>query len=84
MYLCNKGIEYASFNDFYIGFFNCPDSVVFFCFSFHSWQNLQIRIVDIIVLLRDVFHIGLVIGPRPTVLAWGAAEHQYSRPRTYN
>ena len=37
-----------------------------------------------IVLLRDVFHIGLVIGPRPAVLAWGAAERQYSRPRTYN
>ena len=38
----------------------------------------------IIVLLRDVFNIGLVIGPRPAVLAWGAAERQYSRPRTYN
>ena len=37
-----------------------------------------------IVLLRDVFHIGLVIGPRPAVLAWGAAEAQYSRPTTYN
>jgi len=39
---------------------------------------------NIIVLLRDVFHIGLVIGPRPAVLAWGAAERQYCRPRTYN
>ena len=39
---------------------------------------------DIIVLLRDVFHIGLVIGPRPAVLAWGTAERQYSKPRTYN
>jgi hypothetical protein len=29
-----------------------------------------------IVLLRDVFHIGLVIGPRHSVLAWGAAERQ--------
>ena len=37
-----------------------------------------------IVLLRDVFHIGLVISPRPAVLAWGAAERQYSRPMTYN
>ena len=37
-----------------------------------------------IVLLRDVFHIGLVIGLRPAVLARGAAERQYSRPRTYN
>jgi hypothetical protein len=27
---------------------------------------------NIIVLLRDVFHIGLVIGPRPAVLARGA------------
>ena len=30
----------------------------------------------IIVLLRDVFNIGLVIGPRPAVLAWGVAERQ--------
>jgi len=37
-----------------------------------------------IVLLRDAFHIGLVIGPRPAVLAWGADEDQYIRPRTYN
>ena len=28
----------------------------------------------IIVLLRDVFHISLVIGPRSDVLAWGAAD----------
>jgi hypothetical protein len=41
-----------------------------------QWNN--------IVLLRDVFYIGLVIGPRPAVLAWGAVERQYSRPRTYN
>jgi hypothetical protein len=26
-------------------------------------------LLDNIVLLRDVFHIGLVIGPRPAVLA---------------
>ena len=38
---------------------------------------------NIIVLLRNVFHIGLVIDPRPALLAWGAAERQYSRPRTY-
>ena len=41
-------------------------------------------IYNIIVLLRDVFHIGLVIGPRPAVLARGVAERQHSRPRTYN
>jgi hypothetical protein len=46
--------------------------------------NKIIRIGIIIVLLRDVVHIGLVIGPRNAVLAWGAAERQYSRPRTYN
>jgi hypothetical protein len=40
--------------------------------------------VKTIVVLRDVFHIGLVIGPRPVVLARDAAERQYSRPRTYN
>jgi hypothetical protein len=44
----------------------------------------KIKSKYIIVLLRDVFHIGLVIGPRPAVLAWGTAERQYSRPRTYN
>jgi len=33
--------------------------------------------------LRDVFHIGLVIGPRPAVLAFGCASGQYSRPQTY-
>ena len=46
-------------------------------------KKLQQGMLDTIVLLRDVFHIGLVIGPRPAVLAWGAAERQYSRPRTY-
>ena len=34
-----------------------------------------------IVLLRDAFHISLVTGPRPAVLAWGAAEGQYIRPK---
>jgi hypothetical protein len=28
-----------------------------------------------IVLLRDVFHIGLVIGPKSAVLAWGSIQH---------
>ena len=29
-----------------------------------------------IVLLRDVCHVGLIIGPRTVVLAWGVAEGQ--------
>jgi hypothetical protein len=45
--------------------------------------NVLFAYVAYIVLLRDVFHIGLVIGPRRAVLAWGAAERQYRRPRTY-
>ena len=45
------------------------------------WSKKQIKRQNNIVLLRDVFHIGLVIGPRPAVLAWGAAECQYIRPR---
>ena len=49
-----------------------------------SFKLVQLLSVHNIVLLRDVFHIGLVIGPRPAVLALGAAEAQYSRPRTYN
>jgi hypothetical protein len=34
-----------------------------------------------LVIGRDVFHIGLVIGPRSAVLAFGCASGQYSRPR---
>ena len=48
------------------------------------WKLTFQCLVNTIVLLRDVFHIGLVIGPRPAVLARGAAERQYSRSRTYN
>ena len=40
--------------------------------------------LNTIVLLREVFYIGLAIGLRPAVLAWGTAEGQYIRPRTYN
>ena len=47
-------------------------------------KYIDIRICYNIVLLRDVFHIGLIIGLRTAVLARGAAEGQYSRPRTYN
>ena len=32
-------------------------------------DNNNIELINNIVLLRDVFHIGLVIGPRPAVLA---------------
>jgi hypothetical protein len=46
--------------------------------------TMAIKYNWIIVLLRDAFHIGLVIGPRPAVLARGAAEGQYIRPRTYS
>ena len=49
-------------------------------------DNIIIRLVhDNIVLLHDVFHIGLIIGPRTAaVLAWATAEGQYCRPRSYN
>ena len=33
MYLCDRGIYFASFYDFDIGFWNCSDSVDFFAFS---------------------------------------------------
>ena len=39
-------------------------------------RSINVYLVNNILLLRDVFHIGLVIGPRPAVLAWGAAERQ--------
>ena len=32
MYICVKGIDFASFYDFCIGFWNCSDSVVFCVF----------------------------------------------------
>ena len=31
MYLCVRDIEFASFYDFSIGFWNCSDSVIGFC-----------------------------------------------------
>jgi hypothetical protein len=36
------------------------------------------------LLLRDDFHIGLVISPMVAVFAWGEAECQYSNPRISN
>jgi hypothetical protein len=47
-------------------------------FSLH-----QRKTVNNIVLLRDVFHIGLDIGPKPTVLAWGAAERQIQQTEKF-
>jgi hypothetical protein len=44
----------------------------------------KISVLDWFLPLRDVFHIGLVIGPRSVVLAFGCASGQYSRPRIYN
>jgi hypothetical protein len=32
-------------------------------------RSINVYLVNNILLLRDVFHIGLVIGPRPAVLA---------------
>ena len=49
-----------------------------------NYNQVNSSVLNNIVLLRDVFHIGLVKGPRPAVLARGTAERQYSRPRTYN
>ena len=31
MYLCVRGVDFASLYDFDISFLNCSDSVVFFC-----------------------------------------------------
>ena len=47
------------------------------CFMFQYLQHLSRNYNlwkwrETIVLLHDVFHIGLVIGPRPAVMAWGA------------
>jgi hypothetical protein len=36
MYLCVKGIDFASFYNFSIGYWNYSDSVVFFNFSFYN------------------------------------------------
>ena len=63
----------------------CIVSYYVLCLYLICYTNVSTKVTrNNIVLLRDIFHIGLVIGPRPAVLAWGAAERQYSRPRTYN
>jgi hypothetical protein len=60
-----------------------PDNVPFM-YRLKSYAPFINGENETIVLLRDAFHIGLVIGPRPAVLAWGAAVGQYIRSRTYN
>ena len=35
MYMCWGGIDFARFYNFLIGFWNCFDGVLFFCFSFY-------------------------------------------------
>ena len=37
MYLCAMSIDFASFKDVDIRFWNCSDSVVFFCFAFYFY-----------------------------------------------
>jgi hypothetical protein len=55
--------------------------IMYYDLSHILLQYVRFCMSNNIVLLRDVFHIDLVIGPRPAVLAWGAAERQYNRPR---
>jgi len=38
MYLCARGIDFASFYDFVIEFWNCSDSVVFLFFFFFYYK----------------------------------------------
>ena len=49
-----------------------------FCIdSFHHIKAYILLYVNNIVLLRKVFHIGLVIGPRKAIMDLGVAEVQY-------
>jgi hypothetical protein len=44
MYLYVRGIDFASFYDFDIQFWNCFDSVLIFVFHFLLWQEENIRL----------------------------------------
>ena len=50
MYLCVNGIDFASFYDFGIGFWNCSDSVL--CFVFHFIAN-NLNVIYIIFWLNS-------------------------------
>ena len=43
MYTCVRVIDFASFCDFSIGFWNCSDNVVFLGFSFYQHTFLFVR-----------------------------------------
>ena len=47
----------------------CPMKVLYCIDRFDHIKANKSKLINNIVLLRDVFHIGLVIGPRPAVLA---------------
>jgi hypothetical protein len=42
MYFCVKGIDFVSFYDCSIRFWNCSDSVVFFIFHFFKYTYLYV------------------------------------------
>jgi hypothetical protein len=69
-----------TFHDILITNLRCSFLFAPWCFSYCPSNILFVTIllvVNIIVLLRDVFHIVLVIGPRAAVLAWGQYEKHY-------
>jgi len=45
-YLCVRGIDFASFYDFSIGFWNCSDSVVFFYWILELFRQCGIFLLD--------------------------------------
>ena len=64
---------------------NMPLEMIIWTWIRISESALNVRFAYVAyIVLHDVFHIGLVIGPSHVVLAWDAAEFQYRRSRTYN
>jgi hypothetical protein len=52
MYMCDRGVEFDSFYDYYIGFRNCSERVVF-VFQFSLFY---LDVNNIVLLYRGQFH----------------------------
>ena len=63
MHTCIRGIDLASFClNFSMGFWNCSDSVIFLCFSFHSIiSNTKLKLLHTSTCGRILATVGMIV-----------------------
>jgi len=55
MYMCVKGINFSSFYNLSIGFWNCSDNVVFFSSSFYPYIRYIFILLQLVASEKKVF-----------------------------